>query len=1075
MINKYVPLHNHDEFSLLDGFSHPHEYLDRILELGLSSFAITNHGNQLSWVYYALLQKEEKYKDIKVIYGVEVYECFDMSVKDKNTRYFHLVLLAKNENGRKALNKIVTESNFKGFYYKPRVDLNLLKEYADDLIVLTACLASKLARESDYKKCVDYVNEYKSIFPHFYLEMQSHKHKDQEMYNKKILQLSKDTNVEYVITTDAHCARKEDLYFQGKHVQIAQDRETMSESYEGCYIQSIDEIHEIMDSQVGIDVVDKGLNNTMVINNLIENIKMPFQEPQLPSFTLPSGFKNDNDYLRFLLNEGWKKRKVDFMSDEDIEIRKERLNYELSVIHKMKFDGYFIIVWDMINYAKENEVMVGAGRGSGAGSYVCYLLGITDVDPIKYGLIFERFLNEERISMPDLDIDFSDRTPVVDYLVKKYGNDRVCQVINFSYITPLNAIRDSFRVCGIHSSIANKISKRFSYETFEECLEKNPTIYEEYPEYEEAFNIASKISGRVRGIGIHAGGCGIVDTTINDYMGMVRGGDGEQVIQVDKRIIEKIGIIKFDLLGVKTLKLVQDIVKDANIDEWEININNEKFETDRESYELLSLANTNAVFQVESSGMKNLLLRLKPQNIEELSAVIALYRPDSMGALEEFIECKHDSSKIKYIHDDMKSILGLTYGCLIYQEQLLDIVRKFGGRTYGGADLFRKGIGKKDVKLVQKESDLLYGEIKNNGYLEDTAKEISNDMRNKGGYLFNKSHSFSYAVLALQTAYLKKHYPKEFYKALFNLRKENKGKLNKYIKDAMDNGIKVLPPHINKSEMEFIIYNDVILFGLSAISGLGETSVTPIIEERRLGGKYLSLNNFIERTNISESNLVCLVKSGAIPSKNKMNTLLNYINSKIVASEYKEVASLPTLLKMNTEWDIDTNLIKTKEERLKVYNEKRKVIHLNKEKEKREKQITDFKNKHLNDPEMWEFETLSVFLTHNPFEEVSRILTPFDDVENDSEVVVVGVVSNVVLKKNKNKQQFCYFTLATGFGLVEIGCWSKQYSLYSDLIKKGKRLAVLCNKSEDKYSVKDLKQYSKWLEDMKNKLKEVVN
>lgn len=1074
MINSYATLHNHDEFSVLDGFSHPQEYLDRALELGIKSFAITNHGNQFSWIYYALLKKENKYKDIKIIYGVEVYECFDMTSKDKNNKYFHLVVLARNENGRKALNKIVTESNFKGFYYKPRVDLQFLKEFGDDIVVLTACLSSKIARESDYNKCVKYIREYKTIFPHFYLEMQSHESKDQEEYNKKILQLSVDTNTDYVITTDSHCAKKEDLYYQGRHVQIAQDRETMSESYDGCYMQSVEEIHDIMDKQVGSEIVNKGLENTLIINELIEDVKMPFQEPQLPSFTLPKEFSNDYEYLSFLLKEGWKKRNVNSMSFDEINIRKERLKYELGVINKMNFNGYFIIVWDMIKFAKDNGIMVGAGRGSGAGSYVCYLLGITDVDPIKYGLIFERFLNEERISMPDLDIDFSDRTPVVEYLVEKYGNDRVCQVINFSYITPLNAIRDSFRVCGIHSTIANKISKRFSYETFDECLVKNPTIYEEYPEYKEAFDIASKISGRVRGIGIHAGGCGIVDTTINDYMGMVRGGDGEQVIQVDKRVIENIGIIKFDLLGVKTLKLVQDVIKDVGIDEWEININNINFETDKESYELLSDANTNAIFQVESSGMKGLLLRLKPHNIEELSAVIALYRPDSMGALEEFIEYKHDSTKVKYIHEDMKPILNLTYGCLIYQEQLLDIVRKFGGRTYGGADLFRKGIGKKDVKLVQKESDTLYEEIKNNGYQESTAKEISDDMRTKGGYLFNKSHSFSYAVLALQTAYLKKHYPNEFYKALFNLRKENKGKLNKYIKDAIDNNVKVLPPHINKSNLEFTIYEDSILFGLSAISGFGETSIAPIINERDTNGAYRSANEFIERTNISETHFVTLVKSGAIPTKNKMNLLLNYIKNKTNKKEYSPVVTLPPLLKLNAEWGIDTNIIKTKEERLKLYNEKRKGIFDIEEEKKVKKIINIFEEKYLLDEEMWEFDTLSVFLTHNPFDEVSKILTPFEDAENDSEVVAVGVVSNVILKKNKNKQQFCYFTLATSFGLIEIGCWSKQYSLYSDLIKKGKRLAVLCNKSEDKYSVKELKQYSKWLIDMKNKLKEVV-
>lgn len=1068
-------LHNHDEFSLLDGFSHPYEYLDRVLELGMKSFAITNHGNQLSWVYYSLLQKnEQKYKDIKIIYGVEAYECFDMDIKDKNSKYFHLVLLAKNEKGRKALNEIVTESNFRGFYYKPRVDLKLLRKYANDLVVLSACLGSKIARESDYNKCVEYIKEYKSIFPNFFLEMQSHENQDQEDYNNKILKLSKDTNTQYVITTDAHAANKEDLYYQGKHVQIAQDRETMSEHYDGCYLQSESEIHEIMDKQIGSMAVNIGLSNTLIVDDMIEYIDMPFQNPQLPSYSLPDGFNNDNEYLKYLLNDGWKKRNIDNMNIEEIEIRQKRLDYELSVINKMGFDGYFIIVWDFINYAKNNGIMVGVGRGSGAGSFVCYLLGITDLDPIKYGLIFERFLNEERISMPDLDIDFSDRTPVVDYIVEKYGSDRVCQVINFSYISPLNAVKDAFRVCGFPYTIANKISKRFSYETFDDCIKNNPTLYEEYEEYQEAFNIAAKLSGRVRGVGIHAGGVGIVDTTISDYMGMIRGGKGEQVIQVDKRIIEDLGIIKFDLLGVKTLLLVQDVVKDANIDEWDININNIQFENDKESYELLSEANTNAIFQVESNGMKNLLLRLKPQNMEELSAVIALYRPDSMGALEEFIECKHDNSKVTYIHKDMESILGITYGCLIYQEQLLDVVRKFGGRTYGGADLFRKGIGKKDVKLVQKESDALYEEIKTTGYNEEIARLISDDMRAKGGYLFNKSHSFSYAVLALQTAYLKKHYPLQFYKALFNLRNKDKGKLNKYIKDALDNDVKVIPPHINKSKMEFSILDNKILFGLSVISGIGENTIAPIMNERIANGNFKSLNDFMERTNISETNLVSLVKSGAIPCKDKMNTLLNYANKSIISKEYKPLSTLPNLLVLNTEWQIDTNIIKTKDERLKLYNERRKLVYDKEQELKKDKKIVDFKDKYLKDPEMWEFDTLSVFLTHNPFEITSKYLVNFDDVENGKDVVIVGVVSNVVLKKNKRKQQFAYLGLATAYGLVEIGCWASNYAIYSDLIKKGTRLAIMCEKADDMYSVKEMKTYENWVKDI-TRIKNIKN
>lgn len=650
----------------------------------------------------------------------------------------------------------------------------------------------------------------------------------------------------------------------------------------------------------------------------------------------------------------------------------------------------------------------------------------------------------------------------------------MCQVINFAYITPLNAIRDSFRVLNKEEetkgqfpvNMANKISKRFAYETFAECLEHNPTIYEEFPEYKKAFEIAKKISGKVRGVSIHAGGCGIVDTTINDYMGMIRGGEGEQVIQVDKRLIEDIGIIKFDLLGVKTLKLVQDVVNETGIDKWDININNPKFEFDRESYDLLSEANTNAIFQVESSGMKDLLLRLQPHNIEDLSAVIALYRPDSMGALEEFIDCKHGKIDVSYIHDDMIPILDTTYGCLIYQEQLLDVVRVFGGRTYGGADLFRKGIGKKDQKLVQQESDKLYVEILENGYNDSVSRTISDDMRSKGGYLFNKSHSFSYAVLALQTAYLKKHYPVQFYKALFNLRKADNGKLNKYIKDALDNGVEVLLPDINKSELDFSIHNNKIVFGLSAISGIGEKILTPILEERNKNGLFKSINDFINRTNISTANFITLVKAGAIPSKNKYQTLVNYAKKINKKSDYKPVTTLPTLSKLESDWGIDTNVIKTKSERLSLYNKKREEKFIQQQEETLNKKLFIFKEKYLQDPEMWEFEALSVFLTNNPFNKITEKITDFNESRNGNDCVIVGVIANKIIKKNKNKQQYAFMTIATAYGLVEVGCWASQYSMYSGLIEKHNRIAILCNKQDDKYSVKEIKPYKQWLKDV---------
>lgn len=733
----YSSLHNHSHFSLLDGYGTPKEMFDRAEEIGLKAFAITEHSNEYSWCYFDKLKKD--HPDIKMIYGVEFYECFDTTIKDKNNKYFHLIVLAKNENGRKAINKLVTRSNFEGFYSRPRVELNWFKELncGNDIVVSSACLASKIAREPDYNKCIEYVQEYKKIFPYFYLEMQSHSHDEQKEYNQKILQLSQDTNTPYIITTDSHAATKEDLYYQGRHVQIAHDTETLSEAYEGCYLQTEEEIHEIMDSQIGVEAVNVGLLCTNEVADLIDYVDMPFQDPKLPTYPLPDGFNSNYDYLKHLVNEGWYKRGFDKFDETKQQQYRERIDYELDVIHSMGFDGYFIIVWDFINFAKSQDIMVAPGRGSCSGSLVCYTIHITDLDPIKYGLIFERFLNPERISMPDTDTDVNDRATVINYLINKYGENRVCQIINFSYITPVVAIKDVGKVLGFPYAEMDKLSKKFSYDTFEECLENNKSLVEKNPKYAELFDIASHLTGRVKTVSCHAGGVGIVDTDISDYMAMKLGSDGEHVIQVDKRIIEEIGIIKFDILGVQTLNMIKEIQNDLGLSEYDININNPIFENDFLPYELLAKAETNGVFQVESAGMKELLLKLNPNSLTDLAAVLALYRPDTMGALENFIQCKHDSTKISYIHEDMKPILQETYGQLIYQEELLDIVRKFGGRTYGGADLFRKAIAKKNIDLVKQESTKLYQEIIDNGYDENIARQISEDMKSKGGLIKN--------------------------------------------------------------------------------------------------------------------------------------------------------------------------------------------------------------------------------------------------------------------------------------------------------------------------------------------------
>lgn len=1084
----YSSLHNHTYYSLLDGYGSPKEMLDRAKEIGLKAFAVTEHGNVYSSIYFDLIKKD--YPDIKMIYGCELYECEDVTVKDKDNKYFHLICLIRNEQGRKDLNKVITKSNFEGFYFKPRCTVEDIKPYAENFVISSACLASKLARESDFEKCIEYVNEYKEAFPHFFLEMQSHSHQDQCLYNQKILELSKRTNTPFIITTDSHAPKKEDLYYQDKLIQIGRkssnnDKNAIenSEVYEGCYMQSEDEIHEIMDSQIGYENVCLGLENTNKVADLIENVDMPFQKPQLPTFPLPDGYRDNNEFLWYLVRQGWKDRGYDNLSEAEQQVRRTRLNYEMGIIHSMGFDGYFLFVWDFIKAAEKLGIEVGKGRGSAAGSLVCYCCHITDIDPIKYGLIFERFLNPERVGLPDIDTDVGNRDEIIDYLVDKYGEERVCQIINYSYITPTVAITDVGKILGFPYNQMQKLSQKFTFDKWDDCMKANPKLLADNPQYADLFDIAKHLSGRVKTVSIHAGGVGIVDTTINDYMPMKIGTKGEHVIQVDKHYVEDIGIVKFDLLGVATLNLVKEIKDDLHLDPWDYDINNPEFENDKATYELLASGKTNGVFQVESAGMKDLLIRLKPKleqlDFEVISVILALYRPDSIGALDEYVEMATGGSRPPSIHPDMDEILKDTNYCMIYQEQLLDIVKKFGGRTYGGADLFRKAIGKKIVELVQKESEILRGEIVANGYSKEIADKIADELASKGGYLFNKSHSFSYAVLCFETAWFKAHYPTYFFKALFNQNKDKAGAINKYILDARYFNVDIMPPNINHSGMNFTVDKDKVLFGLSAIGGIGESLSKQIIEERENNGIYKSFNDLIQRLSLGKASVIALIKSGAIPCKNKREKLISYLKSEYQPLKFSEVQSLPTYKKLEEDWNINLKkyvipssgkrTVYDKEALLTEYNRLKKIQFEENQKVRFQKYI-DNNKKYLEDEQFWEFQTLQVFINDNPFDAAYTFLTPFEDVPDGEKCTLVGIIAKVQKKKDKNGKQFAYINIYSSFGLVEGIVWHSQLKEYEDLVKKGQQVAILCKKdSEEKVIVEKLKPYSKWLEYVRKK------
>ena len=1099
----YSSLHNHTYYSIQDGFASPEEYLKEAEKLGLKAIAITEHGNLYSAPYIHKLKKN--YPNLKIIYGYEAYECFNHKEKDNENKYFHLVVLAKNEKGRIAVNKLITLGEFEGKYYKPRIDLEMIKPYADDLIISTACMASKLCKEKDYQKCISYINEYKKIFNknNFFLEMQSHDTVEQAEYNAKILQLAKDTNTPFIITTDSHAANKEQLKYQGIFVQIAQDADTANESYSGCYLQSEDEIHNIMDKQIGSENVSKGLFMTNNIADMCDDVQMPFGSPKLPTFPIPDG-SSERSYIEELILKGWYKRKFHKMTQDEQSVRKERIKYELDVIDSMGFIGYFLIVHDFMDWGRNNGVLFGdGGRGSGAGSIICYLLGLTGLDPVRYGLIFERFLNPERVGMPDLDIDCSPREKVIEYLQEKYGKMSVCQIANFATISPTVAIQDTVRVLDknkkrfekfgkiIGTKTGREISKLFNYATWEECITQNGKNIQKYSDeiYKEVFEVAKQLSGRVRHCAIHAGGVGIVDGEISDILPMRLTDKGEQVLGADKVIAEECTIVKIDLLGLKNLNVIQGVLDLTGIDHWEIDPTNENFITDTAAYDLLATGQTDGVFQLESKGMIDLCVKLKPRTLPELSDILALFRPDVIqaGMLDDYVNRKVNGIKVDYIHPDMEKILGQTYGVQIYQEQSMEITRVFGGRSYGGADTLRKIIGKKKIEQVKPEVSKLRQEIIDNGYSKEVSDYICNIMEGYGSYSFNKSHSMGYATISLQTAYLKAHYPVEFYASVLNSCEGDNGKINKKITEAQNFNITILPPNINKSQVKFSVASKEVLFGLEAISGLGVNIAEEIITERAKNGLFSGIVNLCTRCPyLNTKQIVALIKSGAFGTE-KAELLKKYLkytvkekNKDKVYKPYSPVKTVPTLLVLKTEYGIDT---KDKEERIRLYNEVRKKEHEtigyeNWKLEKNKKMQAEFKElweKYSDNEAYWEYEAISTFLSNNPFYEIyNYIHRPFSIVDEGQEFFDVGIISKITKKKDKYKNTYCYINLYSYNGIIEGVCFSTAYNNFSELISKGNKIAVFGEKTgEDTFIVKNIETIDNWVSRSHIKLKGV--
>lgn len=878
---QFCHLHTHTEYSLLDGEASIKKLVARVKELGMDSCAITDHGSMYGVVDF---YREAKAQGIHPIIGCEVYMAprsrFD-KVHDIDNKTSHLILLAENQKGYKNLIKLVSAGYIDGFYYKPRIDFEMLKEHSEGIIALSACIAGEVPKallRGDYDEAKKIALKYAEVLgkDNYFLEIQDHGLSEQKRIIPDMLRLSEETGIGLVATNDIHYLKKEDAKYQDVLMCIqmekkVDDPDRMKFETEEFYIKSPEEMTSLF------EYVPQAIENTEKIAKRC-NVDFDFGTRHLPAYAVPDG-KDAFEYLRELCQSGLEKRYLP-VSDE----LQKRLDYELGVIKSMGFVDYFLIVWDFIHFAKNNGVMVGPGRGSAAGSIVAYSLGITTVDPIKYGLIFERFLNPERVSMPDIDIDFAPngRQKIIDYVVEKYGEGQVAQIITFGTMKAKLAIRDVGRALDIPYAEVDKVAKLVPFDlkmTISKALDISTelhALYENDPQIKELLDTSMALEGLPRHASTHAAGVVITSEPIVNYVPLQLNSENFITTQFTKDTVENLGLLKMDFLGLRNLTVIENAVKiikrtrgiDLNMDEIDYDC--------KEVYELISSGNTDGVFQLESAGMQSFMQELKPDTLEDVIAGIALYRPGPMEQIPRYIKSKKNPKTIKYKHPLLKNILDVTYGCMVYQEQVLEIVRTLAGYSLGKADSMRRVISKKKAdQMVIERKNFIYGSddgdipgcIKN-GIDEQTAISIFDEINDFANYAFNKSHAAAYAFVTYQTAYLKTFYPVEYMASLISSI-DDLDKINHYIANCKEMGIDRLPPDVNKSEDTFTVENNSIRFGLSAVKNVGRAMILNLVNERKNNGKFKTFSDFIDRMAGQDMNkraLEGLISCGAFDS-----------------------------------------------------------------------------------------------------------------------------------------------------------------------------------------------------------------
>jgi len=1039
-MNNFVHLHLHSEYSLLDGSTRISELAKRVKELNMDSVALTDHGNMYGMIAF---YKECLKEGVKPIMGCEIYVSEkDMTFKDKSNKRYHLILLAENNEGFKNIMKIVSVGFVDGYYYKPRVDKDVLRKYSSGVIATSACLGGEVQRkllDRNIEAAISAAEEYREIFGenNFFLELQDHGMPEQARVNRELENLSSKLNIPLIATNDVHYLNKEDakshdvlLCIQtGKTVN---DDKRMKFPSDEFYLKSPDEMASLFPNH------PEALENTVKIANRC-NVEIKFHDLHLPEFTVPEGYTHE-DYLRKLAVDGMYERYTE-VTDEI----KERFEFEFNTIKNMGYVDYFLIVWDFIRYAKKHKIEVGPGRGSAAGSMISFCLGITDVDPLKFDLLFERFLNPERVSMPDIDIDFcyERREEVIEYVNRKYGESHVAQIATFGTMAARNAIRDVGRALDMSYAKVDYIAKQVPHAlnmTLEKALEISESfkkIYEEEPDSRELIDMALKLEGLPRHTSTHAAGVVISKDELTEYVPLTR---NDKIIATQFNMIEleELGLLKMDFLGLRTLTVIRDAL---NLIEknYGKRITFENFDyNDEKVLDMFARANTLGVFQFESSGMRAFLKELKPDEFSDLVAANALFRPGPMKQIPKFVASKHDKSKISYLHPLLEPILKSTYGCIVYQEQVMQIVQQIGGYSLGRADIVRRAISKKKMKVMEEErQNFIYGNKDegvcgaiSNGVDEKTANEIYDLIIDFADYAFNKSHSVAYSVVAYRTAWLKYYYPKEFMAAQISTYTQDIKQVSLYIEEIKRLNIKILPPNINYSFKNFTVEDGKIRFGLKAVKNVGNNLITTI-EKVRENGKFTSLKDFVDRINncdksaLNKRAVESLIRCGAMDD-------FEGNRAQYLAVYEKVISSSSSTAKNNVSGQFSLfEDVKLKEDLpdLKDFSQKDKL-------DMEQEVIGMYISGHPLDPYRDIIEKLNTTNTNEIFEKYRENLL------GSSKVKIVGILKSKRSMITKNNKMMAFGVLEDLYGVIELVIFPNVFSKYRDLIEEENVLLV---------------------------------